>query len=47
MLNSYEKDEHVQKIIAELQQDFKLHKNFSYVQGQLRRKGMIVVGNNT
>ena len=44
VLASYERDVGIQKIIVELQLDSKSHKSFTFMQGQLRRKGRLVVG---
>ena len=44
MLDSYATDEGIQKVLQELQLDPQSHKNFTLSQGQLKRKGRIVVG---
>ena len=46
ILQTYEADESIQRILKELQADPQSHKNFTYEQEQLRRKGRVVVGNN-
>ena len=46
MLDSYVRDRGLQKVILELQQNPKSHKKICWDQGQLKRKGKIVVGND-
>ena len=47
ILQTYEADESIQRILKELQADPQSHKNFTYEHEQLRRKGRVVMGNNT
>ena len=44
ILDAYEHDRGIQKIIQELQQDDTSHSSFTYEKGQLRKKGKVVVG---
>ena len=46
ILQTYEKDEAIQRVVREMQRDPKSHKNFTYEQDQLRRKGRTIVGND-
>ena len=46
VLSFCDHDERVQKMLQKLQQNPQSHKNFTYSQGQLKKKGRIVVRND-